>query len=243
MRVLVIRPAVSAESTAARLSAMGHDPIRLPLFEPQHDVAAVRQALSPPFSALAITSAEAVRALTEVDLSAVCHIAVYAVGAVTAKAARAAGFQNVTAGPGTGDQLADIIATHWRQTEAPLLYCAGNPRSPEFEAKMTVHDVPFRTIEVYRMLPRMWNSADKALLDPTPDAVLLYSREAAKSFFAQDIIQDSIARVAAMKIFCMSPKVAAAVPAQFQGNVAVAARPSEDALMSLLSPEAGTNFP
>ncbi len=45
-----------------------------------------------------------------------------------------------------------------------------------------------------------------------------------------------------MKIFCMSPKVAAAVPAQFQGNVAVAARPSEDALMSLLSPS-GNQFP
>ncbi|MDO1584012.1 uroporphyrinogen-III synthase [Rhizobium oryzicola] len=243
MRVLVTRPSTSAERTAARLSAMGHEPILLPLFEPRHDAAAIEEALASPFCALAVTSAEAVRALSEVNISALFDVPLYAVGAVTAESARSVGFRNVTAGPGTGDELADVIAKHWTQQEAPLLYIAGNPRSPDFEVGLAAQGIPCRTVEAYRMLPQTWGKAEAGLLSTPPEAVLLYSREAAKSFFAQEILQDWLARVAAMKIFCMSPKTAAAVPAQFQGNVVVAARPSEDALMSLLSPEAGTNFP
>jgi hypothetical protein len=62
-------------------------------------------------------------------------------------------------------------------------------------------------------------------------------------FFSQPIIHERLDQFSALKIYCLSNKVAAAVPAQLQTTVTVASRPSEDNLLALLSPEAGTIFP
>ena len=65
MRLLVTRPQPAAEATARRLEVMGHQPLLLPLARAEHLPEAARKALELPHAAVALTSAEAVRALAE----------------------------------------------------------------------------------------------------------------------------------------------------------------------------------
>lgn len=233
MRVLVTRPQPAAARTAAKLAALGHEPVLLPLSRAVHDRAAAAAALCEPFSAVAVTSAEAAGLLGDA-LSARqrADIPVYAVGRASADAVRAAGFGRVATAGGDGRDLAGLILREKPDFSAgPLLYLAGDPRAPGFESRLREAGVPFRTVECYRMEPRVPAAAEigRALLSPPPDAVLLYSRETAARFFA--LVPE---RFPAARMLCMSRNVAAAVPARFAAGVAVAASPDEESLLALL---------
>jgi uroporphyrinogen-III synthase len=92
--LLVLRPQPGADATEARVRARGLTAVVAPLFRiaPREWLPADR-----PFDALLITSANAARAL---DLRLDRSTPVYAVGAATAEAVRATGFDRVTAGRG-----------------------------------------------------------------------------------------------------------------------------------------------
>jgi uroporphyrinogen-III synthase len=75
---------------------------------------------------------------------------------------------------------------------------------------------------------------EAALLAPVPDAVLLYSRESARAFFALAPLAEAPERFPAMRLLCMSANVAAAVPESFTARAAIAAAPDEESLLALL---------
>ena len=237
MRVLVLRPEPAATRTAEKLAALGHEAVRLSLSKAEHDVAAVKAALTKPHAAIAITSAEAARLLAGIgeDLSPQRQTPLFAVGAVSAEAARHAGFRTVIAGGGDGESLADTILAHIRP-DGPILYLAGFPRAPGFEHRLEDAGTPFRTIEAYRMVPLAPapTEVEAALLAPVPGAVLLYSRESARAFFALPPLAEAPERFLAMRLLCMSANVAAAVPESFTARAVIAAAPDEESLLALL---------
>lgn len=103
MPLLVLRPQPAADRTVAQAREAGFEATAYPLF-------AVRAMMwdAPPaseFDALLFTSANAPRT-SGAQLAAYARLPVYAVGAATARAARAAGFVNVV----TGDADAGVIA-------------------------------------------------------------------------------------------------------------------------------------
>lgn len=232
MRVVVTRPAVSGGRTAAKLAALGHHPLLLPLSEPHHDQEAASHALSQPHRAIVLTSGEAVRVLAALGVSAFSQTPVLAVGEATATLARQAGFAHVTCAEGTGISLAQkIIAEGHRD----LLYLAGNPRSPDLEERLTKAGTAFRTVECYRMQPLVWSDAQANLLSPPPEAVLLYSQEAARLFCAQKIVRESAAHWPDCRLLCLSAKVAKGLSAAITLPVLIAPSPDEDQLLALLS--------
>lgn len=237
MRVLVLRPEPAATRTAGKLAALGHEAVRLPLSRAEHDVAAVKAALTKPHAAIAITSAEAARLLAGIGENLARHrqTPLFAVGEASAEAARRAGFRTVVAGGGDGESLAETILAHTRPDGA-ILYLAGSPRAPGFEHRMKEASIPFRTAEAYRMVPLAPSPAEieAALLAPVPDAVLLYSRESARAFFALAPLAEAPERFLAMRLLCMSANVAAAVPESFTARAAIAAAPDEESLLALL---------
>jgi uroporphyrinogen-III synthase len=118
--VLVLRPQPGADATAARAAERGLRAIVAPLFR-----IVPRDWTMPdsPFDALLITSANAVRAMGDgLDRRAL----VYAVGAATAEAARAAGFESVVAGPGS---VEDLIPRAAADGVRSLLHLAGEDRT------------------------------------------------------------------------------------------------------------------
>lgn len=240
MRVLVTRPEGGARRTAERLGGLGHVPVLLPLMVAEHHPGAVGEALRQPHAALAITSAEAVRALKSLGSALTPHLhePVFAVGEATALAARQAGFTDLRIAEGTGASMVALFGGEIARLTgaAPLLYFAGTPRSPDLEAGLAGLGVALRVAETYTMhpLPIDQQTADTALRHPPVDAVLLYSRQTAQRFFEVAASGEAMDALRHVPLLCLSGNVADAVPDGLRGNVRVAARPDEDSLLALL---------
>ncbi len=234
MRILVTRPQPAAARTAERLRAMGHEPLVISLMQGIADPEAARAALLEPYSALALTSAEAVRTLASIAESLGAHldIPVFCVGTATENAARALGFRTIVTGPGTGDGLAKRIAkTMAGDANHRLLYLAGMPRSPDFEAGLRREAIDFRVVECYRMVPvdGTEQRLQSVLAETPPDVVLLYSGETAQRFLGLP----SASAMTGLRYLCLSRAIAGILPDTIS-NVAVAATPDEDSLLRLL---------
>ncbi|MBD8555480.1 uroporphyrinogen-III synthase [Rhizobium sp. CFBP 8762] len=230
MRVLVTRPQPAARLTAERVEAMGHIATELPLFEARHRRDEAFAALSQPHAAIAVTSAEAIRALgdNEAMLSPHVETPVYAVGQATAQAARTAGFRHVVTGEGTGEALADIIIA---DRPGPVLYLAGTPRSCTFEMKLSRAGIVRTIVKCYRMEPLHYDRAKLSkVIELPPDVVLLYSKQAA----VQLCRLLGVEIVASLTCLCLSQKVAQALP-ENSANILVSATPDEAALLQLLA--------
>ncbi|MFD1746405.1 uroporphyrinogen-III synthase [Rhizobium helianthi] len=231
MRVVVTRPATSGAKTAARLVALGHHPILLPLTEPLHRPQAAWAALQDRPRALVLTSSEALRAIASLPMAAYLDLPLYAVGSASAAKARKAGFTHVVEGGGTGKDLAALMISRGLQD---FLYLAGSPRSPELEAELAAAGIQFRLAECYEMKPLSWDEQQRALLTPVPDAVLLYSREAARLFATQHALFDRPQAWRECRAICLSHKVASGLPAEFPLVISVADKPTEDDLLARL---------
>ncbi|MGF9565738.1 uroporphyrinogen-III synthase [Neorhizobium sp. JUb45] len=232
MRVVVTRPQDRAEATAATLRGMGHEPLLLPLSKARHLTDRVRELLVRKYPAIALTSAEALRALADFDLSDHLATPLFAVGRKTAAAAQQAGFKTIEIADGDGASLAALIA---RNAPTGVVYLTGKPRSPTFEKALQAEDIPLSVIECYEMVPLAPAPADiLALLDPPPGAILFHSRETARLFFALPAIAENLAALSAGIIACLSARVAEEVPTALQDSVKIAERPDEAALLALL---------
>lgn len=236
MRVVVTRPEISAAKTAERLKLMGHEPVLLPLSRAVHHSQVATNALALPHSALIVTSAEALRALGNIDtgLKTDQDIPLFAVGEKTAAAARSAGFGNIHTGSGDGEGLAELIAAKLQSPDRPPLYLAGKPRADSLESRLEELGLPVRVAEIYEMIPIKYRpeEIDAWLRTQPPQAVLLYSRENAVRFF--EIAERYAVPFSETAFMCISTRTADAVPAAFRLNVRIAESPDENALLALL---------
>src|SRR6516165_6941390 len=128
MRLLVTRPQHDGERTAARLRARGHHVTLAPLLRVEPvDFELPRE----PLSAVAITSANAARAIARHPRrDALIALPVFTVGRHTAEAARAAGFRAVECADGDKDDLIALMRARVNESSESLLYldCAARAR-------------------------------------------------------------------------------------------------------------------
>ena len=234
MRVLVTRPAHSAEKTAQRLRDMGHEPLLLPLRQPVHDSTAAAAALARTSGAIAVTSAEAVRVLSALGEQLHPHLArpLFAVGETTAEAARTLGFRSVASSNGNGSDLAELVGAHIED----LLYLAGTPRAETFEAGLRELGIRFSVAECYRMQPIAPGPAEIEAIfaGGRLDAVLFYSRQTAEDFFGVTELRLALSEQSGIRLLCLSEAVAQAIPAALKKKAAIAPMPDEKSLLSLL---------
>ncbi|MFT4185511.1 MAG: uroporphyrinogen-III synthase [Rhizobium sp.] len=242
MRVVVTRPRHSGERTARRLAQMGHEALLLPLSTPIHDTEAAGHALSETQGTIAVTSAEAIRALAALGEAIRPHLhrPLFAVGKATAKEAGTLGFTRVLASDGSGVELAELIAHDSSGTaRPPLLYLAGSPRAAGFETRLAELNIPLRIAECYHM--RDAEPDDAALralfLGDRTETVLLYSRQTALRFFGLPLLRRQPEILAETWFFCLSEAIAETVPTAFAARTKIAAMPDEDSLLALLMTE------
>ncbi|MDH7802969.1 MULTISPECIES: uroporphyrinogen-III synthase [unclassified Rhizobium] len=246
MRIVVTRPLRSGEKTAAKLKALGHEPVFLPLFHPVHHGERAISALSEPLSAIAVTSAEALRALETFRDRLASHLSkpLFAVGEATAEAAETIGFENIFTAAGDAESLSGLVAEHrsFVTNEEPLLYLAGTPRGVVFEDGLAAAGIPFRTVDCYEMQPSdlSENMVATALVEKTAEVVLLYSSEAARAFFRRASGEKYAAVLASTQFVCISRNVLSLVPEIFRANAVAAEEPSEAAMFELLHRRSGT---
>lgn len=239
MRVLVTRPEPASARTAAELERRGHEPVLLALMQAVQQPEALASPPPPDTAALAVTSAEAMRVLkTLPDDERRPFLAppLFAVGRATARAAREAGFKDVSVADGDGHSLAGLlIAKSDQNPGASILYLTGTPRSPDFEAKLEEAGRMVDVRECYRMVPSTYPEAtiiDK--LTPMPEAILVYSSETARRLGELHDRTSEVLDWPRTRFLCLSEKIADALPADFRARSRWPMEPREDLLLLLL---------
>jgi uroporphyrinogen-III synthase len=223
--VWITRALPGAHATANRVASLGFEPILAPLIEVQPtgagpiDLAGV--------GALAFTSANGVWAFA--SRSDVRDLPVFTVGAATARSARSAGFADVRSAEGDVTALAAMIKAAPRPNRLVLHAGAAEPAG-DLVGALTAAGIAARRLDVYE-------SVD---VDPPPDArarlagadiVLVHSPRAAAAL-ARVIMEISDFHP---DVLCLSAAIAAPLEGLELGGLAIAAAPTEDALMALLT--------
>ncbi|TXM73288.1 uroporphyrinogen-III synthase [Methylobacterium sp. WL12] len=232
MRIWVARPEPGAARTGERLAALGHRPLVAPVLAVRPTGAALPHG---PFDGLILTSANALDAvLATTDAGALRGIPVFAVGARTAALAEA------RLGPvavGAGDAVALAALVRGRLAAgARLLHLAGAERKAEPAAALTSAGYAIATHVAYaaEAVPHLPDAVFSALAATPPglDAALHYSRRSARVAHRLSGAAGHGGAFGALRHYCLSDDVAAALD---QAGVAahfVAGRPREDDLLA-----------
>lgn len=232
-RVLVTRPEPGASRTATRLRELGFEPVVLPLSETR--TLPVTLETSPnAMAALLVTSANAVRHTPSNVLQQLADLPCHVVGPKTADAARSAGLSVAETGSGDARQLAERIAPSLFGRTAG--YLCGRVRSADFEAFLAEQGVKVLAIETYDTVPIDYPGKVAAthLAGQPVAAALLYSAKAAQAYSAL-VQRPELARYfEETRVLSLSARVAQALNAGFPSRIAIAGRPDEDALLTLL---------
>jgi uroporphyrinogen-III synthase len=243
MRLLVTRPQPDAERTAAALRRHGHQADSAALLRIESIPAAELD--RGPWSALVITSANALRAIEWHSRRAeLLGLRVFAVGRRTAAAARAAGFLDVTEAGGNVQELTQQIRA-WAKGKSgsrdPLLYLAGQDRSGDLAGDLAVDGLIVATAVVYRAvkMDRFPPAVAVALAAGQIDGVLHFSRRSAQAYIDCARTGGLFDQALAPTHFCLSDQIAEPLAAAGAKAVRTAARPDEAALIALIGSGAG----
>lgn len=233
MRILVTRSQPNAAKTAAALRGRGHEPIVAPLLE--MELLAEVEAKDGPWTAILLTSANGLWGIVSWAWDRKWHgIPVFAVGDITAKAARDMGFIEVASAGGNVNDLANLVAARL-QPPARLLYLAGEERAGDLAGALRTEGFEVDLVVVYRFLTaQSLPEPAAAALAGEIDAVLHFSRASAEDFLSaargSNLLEAALTKPTH---FCLSEQVAAPLIAAGAARIRVAARPTQDALLEL----------
>jgi len=233
VRLLVTRPKIDAEHTAAALRSLGHEAIIAPLLH--ITVAADARIGSGPWAAIVITSANAAHAIAvHPDLTQLRALPVFTVGRRSAQAIIAAGFADVSNADGGVTELSNLAAARVRPG-ASLLYLAGEDRAGDLAGDLRTRGFAVQTAVIYRAvaaasLPRL---AVEALASGI-GGVLHFSRRSAETYVAAARTADMLAAALKPVHYCISAEVAETLSRKGATEVRTAAQPSEAALIALI---------
>lgn len=238
MRILVTRPQPDADKTAAKLRALGHEPVMAPLLTVVF--AAPPVDLAEP-AALMLTSRNAVRAVSRWPQAAGWRDRpVFVTGQGTGDAARRAGFADVRSADGNAADLAALVMAEIGPALRPILYPAARDRSEGFVEVLRTKGYDVLVVEAYRA--EIAASFDPAVCEALRfsriDVVLLYSRRTAVAF-QQAVERAGLASaLGGIRLYALSARVAEPL-GDLGVEIVVAAHPDEDSLLALLPMEPG----
>jgi uroporphyrinogen-III synthase len=214
------------------LRARGHDVLIAPLLQ----VEMVATDFSSSWGGIIITSANAPGAIAgHPAREKLIKLPLYAVGKRSADAARAVGFTNVTSAGGDVRDLVRVITTRRADAAAPLLYLAGEDRAADLVAELVACGIAAEMAIVYRAVSAPFPPALSAALKAGEvDAVLHFSRRSAENYLSGAARAGVAEQALSVRHLCLSAPIAEPFVQAGAGNVAIAKRPDESALLALL---------
>jgi uroporphyrinogen-III synthase len=231
MKMLVTRPEPDASETAARLAALEIEPVLAPLLE-----FVPLPARLPPdgFAALAVTSANALRALDAQGATAgLRDLPVYAVGDHTAEAARRLGYATVSS---AGGDFGDLVGRLAHEPIAgPILYPAPREATADLARSLAPFGRLVITVQVYAMelaagiAPQTIRALDTGGIA----AALFYSRRTAAHFVALAAGAIGARARRELGVLCLSETVAEPLIDAHFVRIGLAEQASETAMMGL----------
>jgi uroporphyrinogen-III synthase len=244
MRVLVTRPEGRGEGLAARLRALGAEPVLRPMiaYAPPADPAALDEALgrleAGVYEWLLLTSARAVEAVADALGARAPHLAhrvslkIGAVGPATAAACR----ELLGAAPATlperfvGEELAAAMGD---AVGRRVLLPNADRASPALEERLRAGGALVDRVAAYRTIPAPDSDIPELLAAGALDALLFTSGSAVEAF-ARQAGPTGLARARRLLTVCIGPVTDEACRAMGLEPSAVAAEASEEALVEAL---------
>jgi uroporphyrinogen-III synthase len=232
MRILVTRPLPDGERTAAAVRARGHQVLLAPLMK----VKPMPADLSGAWSAVIVSSANALRAHDLTQIALLKALPLFAVGERSADAARQAGFVDVRSARGDANDLVRLVVDRCTSQAEPHLYLAGDDRAADIEGELTKRGIKARTIVVYKNVtvgfpPELVRALEAGALD----GVLHFSRRSADNYLSGASDAGLSARALALRHFCISAQVAEPLRAAGARDIKLAGRPDEASVLELLT--------
>ena len=232
MKMLVTRPLPDAEETAARLAALDIETAIAPLLVQE----TLDTALPEPtgFAALALTSANALRALEDrAALRPYLGLPVFTVGDRTAAAARACGFTRVQSADGAFADLVALLAG--AALPGPVLYLAARDQAGDLAKALAPSGVMVITVPVYAMqaVEQVAEPIVEELRSGAIGAALFYSRRTAAAFVRACGERLPPAIRGRLGVLCLSEAVAEPLLNAHFVRVGLAEHPSEEAMLGL----------
>jgi uroporphyrinogen-III synthase len=238
MHLLLTRPDAGAEPDPLHdaLLAAGHRITHAPLLSvtfigahPSLDGA----------QALIATSRNGLKAVAPLP-DAALRLPLFAVGPATAALGRALGFQNVIEGPGTGRELAEVIAAQIDASAGGLVHLAGETLAFDLKGALTAQGFTVRTEIVYRTEPAtaLAPGIADAIRQGSLDGVVLMSPRTAKVYAT--LVGDADLGTAARRMvhFCLSDAVGQQLSSLGTVRIAVARSPNSQEMLALIAHEA-----
>ena len=237
---LLTRPRPDSETLAALLQDRGVKS----LIEPVINIHPLDDILLPDLDkmqALLLTSANGVRALAQLlGLPPEArHIALLAVGAASAGAARQLGFQNVVSAGGNVDSLVALARARLNPARGPLLHVAGTKVAGDLAAMLESHGFYVQRERIYEARARAQLSpeAQYALTDSQIDMVLFFSPRSARTFAKLSCAAAVDSALAQVTAICLSAAVAEAASGVTWRRVRIARKPEKAALLDEVARE------
>lgn len=228
--VLVTRPEPGLSETMAAVTALGWRAVAVPALraEPIPHVSVPTRGVQ----AVLVTSGQAVAALAG---RMPADMPMLAVGAATARRARAFGFTHVTAAEGTADALADLVRADWRPAGGVLLLATAPGYGRDLAGAL--RGSGFRVVRrcVYRIRPGM----------PSPEglraaigaggvaAALFFSAETARQFL-RHLPRDVRVALRDARAIAISDKAVEVLAAMTWREIVRGATPDQAAMLDLL---------
>lgn len=231
VRALVTRPAEDAADTAARLEAMGIEPVVAP-------VTKVEPIACEPFDlddvqALLVTSRNGVRALARA--TAVREIPLLAVGDSTAALAREAGFRSVASAGGASDDLVRLATSMLDPAGGRLIHAAGEEAGNALCQALAAQGFEAAPKALYRGVPVALPERVRELLAEGGVAFALFLSAGAARAFAECLSGERAERwCGRMTAICLSDRVAEAAAALPWRAIRLAARPDLPSLLEAI---------
>lgn len=226
MKIIVTRPEEDVGPLARKLHAMGHEAVIMSMLNivPRTDFKIPHKI----YQAICLTSANGVRSLD--DISDLKEFPVVAVGPQSFKAAREAGFQNVSAQGGDVDGLVAYVMLQYQPDKGPILYISGSETSGDLEGKLKFAGFAVDRVVTYDAVPATLSNRDSEIRQA--HAVMLYSPRSAK-IWQDEIMRLGLEHVAAQMLhYCLAASVAAALPQSWPKNIAQ--EPTETSILAAL---------
>ena len=235
MRIAITRPEEDAGPLEAKLAALGHSAIAVPLLAIVPRRGAAIEAL--PYQAVAVTSANAVRALG--NRGELRSLRMLTVGPQSLTAAQAAGFSGAEAHGGDVHGLARHICRTLKPGDGPILYLSGAETTGDLQGQLLAAGFDCRRVVLYDAVPAASLGAANAMLRKGGlDAVLLYSPRSARIWCGLVAKAGLAAQAAAPHYLCLSRNAARMLPETWKCHIAAA--PDEGAMLALLEDVART---
>lgn len=227
-RVLITRPQPGASETAARLTALGLDPVVSPVLE------IVPAVLTPPphVAAILLTSRNAVAACPP----SMHGYPVLAVGAATAAKAAEMGFTRVSSADGDATALVRLVSGTLSPRQGPLFLPVAQGQGTELAESL--RRLGFRVVRrlAYRAkgAPNLTAEAVASLRDRKLTYAMFFSGETSRHFVHLIRAAGLAETVRDVRAVSISEKAAVALRPLPWRRISVAAKPNQDAMLVLL---------